>query len=58
MLSKLNLDGVVCSFQKKLRSFYINKADGGDGFWRYHMKFTGFITFGSQTEIIDDVVIA
>ena len=35
MLSKLNLDGVVCNFQKKIRSFYMNKADDGDGYWDF-----------------------
>jgi len=32
MLSRLNLDGVVCNFQKRIRSFYMNKADDDDGF--------------------------
>jgi len=27
-------------------------------YWRYHMKCTGFITVGSQTELIDDVFMA
>ena len=27
-------------------------------YWRYHMKCTGFITVGSQKEIIDDIIIA
>ena len=27
-------------------------------YWRYHMKCTGSITVGSQTEIIDDIIIA
>ena len=35
LLSKLNLDGVVCNFQKKIRSFYMNKADDGDGYWDF-----------------------
>jgi len=35
LLSKLNLDGVVCNFQKKIRSFYMNKADDDDGYWRF-----------------------
>lgn len=35
LLSKLNLDGVVCNFQKKIRSFYMNKADDSDGYWDF-----------------------
>ncbi len=35
LLSKLNLDGVVCNFQKKIRSFYMNKADDGNGYWDF-----------------------
>ncbi len=35
LVSKLNLDGVVCNFQKKIRSFYMNKADDDDGYWGF-----------------------
>jgi len=47
LLSKLNLDGVVCNFQKKIRSFYMNRADDGDGFW-------GFSFSPEDIELEDD----
>ena len=34
-LPKLNLDDVVCNFQKKIRSFYMDKTDDGDGYWKF-----------------------
>ena len=51
-------ENVSLNVQMQSLDMHYNSFIGIINYWRYHMKCTGYITVGSQTEIIDDIIIA